>query len=90
MISDNKVSNEMATKWHVDEVDGRKVYEPEIGELVEIEVEKDRYESFRCVETERCHGCDFNLLSFEWCLAFQCRHRQDGKNVRFTWEAKNA
>jgi len=79
-----------ATKWHTDEVDGRKVYEPEIGEVVQIEVSDNHYENFRCIETGNCHGCDINFLPFDWCLAFRCRHRADGKRVRFVWEAANA
>ncbi len=72
--------------------DGRLVYEAEVGEVFEIEVDKDQYESFRCVEGRNCKGCDFQFLTMDVCLNFLCRgfERTDAKNVHFRWEEKNA
>ena len=74
-------------KKRTDPYDGRMVYEADVDEVLEIEVEKDNYQSFVCVEGKACKSCDFNYLPISFCFNFPClaSDRQDGKPVHFKW-----
>jgi hypothetical protein len=71
--------------------DGRLVYEAEPNEVFELEVDKDQFESFRCVEGGKCSSCSFQFLTMDVCLNFLCRgsERSDAKNVHFRWEERS-
>lgn len=76
------------SKKSVDPFDGRMTYEAEVGESIELEVEDGSYQRFICMDGRDCKHCDFNFLSFDYCINFPCLadDRQDKKDVHFVWE----
>lgn len=74
-------------KYGKDPFDGRMTYEADSGEVIELEIDKDNWQPFVCMEGRDCRHCDFNYLSFNYCLNFPClaADRQDGKDVHFVW-----
>lgn len=75
-----------------DLLDGRLVFYADLNEVFEVEVDKDKYEAFRCVEGGSCKGCDFQFLTMDVCLCFACTkaERTDLTVVHFKWEGNNA
>ena len=79
--------NTERVKKGTDPFDGRMTYEADPGEVIELEVDTDNWQAFICTEGRDCRHCDFNFLSFDYCLNFPCLavDRQDGKDVHFVW-----
>ena len=74
-------------KFGKDPFDGRITYQADVGEVLELEVEKNHYERFTCTEGRDCKHCDLNYLSFDFCINFPClaQDRTDGQDVHFVW-----
>ena len=76
------------SKLGKDPFDGRLTYQADPDEKLEIEIEKDNWQSFRTVAGRKCDECDLRHLSMDFCLNFPCLacERTDGQDVHFVWE----